>query len=873
VISVFLRHELRTRLRSGRFAAVAALYLIVCAMPPLALAVVAQRSRYFVGPAGFAASTLLIQPLATAVLAAIAAADSVTREREEGSLAVAALAPLSAFGYVMRRWLAVLAVITPVTLAPPLLACALASLTHHRFAALAEFLLPWCVRIAPVLVLFSALALAIGTIAGQTVLAVILGAMLFTVGLGFVNDLAARTHRHFDGLAAVVMPNQEGMERLRWAMNGWLPPELATEGGYDADNEAAKFAPATALPAAVAILLMGIVPRYLRRTRADIRPWHIPRDSPFRTILGMLNRIRTGLAPDGMADVADRIALVVAIALTVVVGALLVRRFDAFARVAGERYRAIGHGPAEMSANVVPAAIEADVSAIGAGAIRSVSVWTLRNSGSTAVGHLAFEVSPSMTATAVSASRGTATASRLWNRLGVDVTPALQPRESRQFHFTLEGTPGTYDFPFRGTFAEAYGRFRSATTAVDLVDLSRSWFDRSVSRTSLMVKAADVAPVPRYTPWKLEGEQITPDSAVRVHAHLPRIVTADACGSRGRGEFVSTCSIPFASYEVIGGAYEAADVAPGAMLLYFSAYAELIPLHARALASALRTAREAWPGAVEEGSVVFIEEPTPRTRVERWWEETIRMVGRAYALPERMLAQKEAVNASSVATSLITSGLARRRSMAPADERAFRAFVGAVAAIDTGSRKVRAVVPGTGAGAPMTEPLLARGEEGPQRISGVVAELEHRVGHDRLKGAITAFVNDASGPGTMAELIEIVGRRAGVDLHRYYSDYFTGTALPQLTLAEVSFRREGAEWVVAGALLNKGTGESFCPVVLRTAAGSMTQTIRIDSHMRVPFVFRSPAAPRALQLDPTHSTYRYAAVGTIDAVDEKGPDA
>jgi hypothetical protein len=851
-------------------------YVAVCAVPPLLLFLLAARARYFVGAQAFASGVMMVQPLATALFAGVAAIDALTRERDEGSFEITSLSRASAAGYVVRRWLAVVIIVVPVTLLPIVIAFGAASLAQHQAVPAAAFLLRWVVEIAPVILIFSALCLALGTISGRPAVAVIVLAVLFTAGLSIINDVAAHSHRHFGGLTGFVVPDSAQLQRLNWALRGWFTPDLPTEAGYDTRNEAAAAFPAIALPAAIACVLFAMTPLYVRRTRRDIQPWRIAANSPVRTLLATVHRIRTELAPDGMLGISDRLAAVVGLAICMTIAVLVVRRYDAYGRLASDAYDALRHGPAEMSAEVLPDSVEAQVGIAGA-EMHSQGSIVLRNRGGAAVTHLAFEVSPGIRVGAISLSRGTAAVARRWNRLGVDVTPPLAPGESRRLQFTLDGLPGSYRFPFRGTLEDSFPIFQRATTSVDLTDLSRSYFDRAVSGSRLTLRASDVAPVPRYTPWTEGDEENMPVSDVHIRLSFPPLLAADSCGSVGRGRITSTCRIPFAAYAVMGARYRTAAAGDAATLLYFEPHRDLIPLHSASLAKAIRLAREAWPAFVQHSHVLFVEVPTerPAPGADRWWDESIRMMGRAYALPERMLSRKKAVDPSAVAGSLIANILETQRPIAAPDVRAFRAFIETVVAAETGSRHVAAVIPGAGAGAPVTEPLLSTRDWriSPQRISGVVAELEYRAGHDRLKEGISDFVRASSRRGTTAELLDTIGRHAGIDLRRLYNDYFTGDALPQLTLSGVAVEKQESSWLISGRLVNQGTGESFCPIVLRTSSGSMTQTIRVDSHQAAPFRFVTTAAPHAVQLDPLKVCYRYAFVGSIDVVELKSSDS
>ena len=82
--------------------------------------------------------------------------------------------------------------------------------------------------------------------------------------------------------------------------------------------------------------------------------------------------------------------------------------------------------------------------------------------------------------------------------------------------------------------------------------------------------------------------------------------------------------------------------------------------------------------------------------------------------------------------------------------------------------------------------------------------------------------------------------------------------------------RAGAGWEARGTLRNEGTGESFCPVVLRTEHGTIRRVIRIDSAQAVPFVIPSQHVPRTLQLDPDKVCYRNARIGVVDSVEYRG---
>ena len=155
------------------------------------------------------------------------------------------------------------------------------------------------------------------------------------------------------------------------------------------------------------------------------------------------------------------------------------------------------------------------------------------------------------------------------------------------------------------------------------------------------------------------------------------------------------------------------------------------------------------------------------------------------------------------------------------------------------------------------------------RLERVLADIDYRIGTDRLVAGVEDFL--AAGPeaGTAKELLDAIGRRGGIDLDSYYENYFVGNALPKLTLAGVTFTRVADGWEARGSLKNEAGGEVLCPIVLRTAGGAVRTSLRVGAQSSTPFALRTQQEPRTLQLDPEKVVYRHAAVGVIESVDFK----
>src|SRR4051812_25382561 len=101
----FLAHESKLQLRSGRFRLLAVVYTIISVAPVAVPIVVSRQASYLLGSSMYAAMIDFLQPLTTAVLAAIFSIDAISREQQERSFQVVSLAPASSSGYALRRWL------------------------------------------------------------------------------------------------------------------------------------------------------------------------------------------------------------------------------------------------------------------------------------------------------------------------------------------------------------------------------------------------------------------------------------------------------------------------------------------------------------------------------------------------------------------------------------------------------------------------------------------------------------------------------------------------------------------------------------------------------------------------------------------------
>jgi hypothetical protein len=855
----FLAHEWTTQMRNVRFRLAAVAYAALAASPAVFVKIVAARADYIVGPATYATALMLFQPMLTTLFAGAVAIDAITREREESSFAVVSLAPLSAAGYVLRRWLAIAVLAAPVTMLPQLIGAALAAHAQQSVAGLTPFAWTWLLQILPVLLAVSATMLALGTITGRPVLAILAFAAALPLALGTLQDLLAYAHRRIDGPGRFFAFDETAIQQLVWTVRGFWSLPVATEAGWPVEAAFDAMIPGTLLACAASLVLLGIAPAFLRRTKRDIRPWRIREDHPLRTFLRTLNRIREEYTLDAGRQRADVLLFVAALLIAAGAFTKLLARESHFATLAAQRYAAeTGTEPRAMSDALVvrSARIEGTLGR----EVRTRTTLVIENRGPGAESHLAFTLHPALDVECGDPSRRFTT--RAWDHVGIELPHPIEPRATLTLKCTVTGTPDAIDFALlgHGTFKDLYNRYRRATTTVELSDLSRSRIVPAATRDRMLLDASEFTLVPRYA---------TPNEpATEIETNLrTTLLAADSCGSTGR-ELRNRCTLPLGSYVVAAARMRAMALTPSTTLLHLDRHASLARTHASALAEAVAMAGRAWPGIMDARTVV-VERPTDPGERMPWRDEPtgIRSSGMLHLVPEFMFIRREPMTPGAVAASMVSSALLARRPVAAKEQFFFARFYeeAARARLGGGSRDA------TVSRVRSTDPLLAMdsGIASQVRLRALLADLEYRVGADRVAAGVADFIA-MRGEGNARQLVDAIAKRADADLDRFYRDYFTGEALPQLTFENVTFARTPNGWEARGTLRNEGTGEVFCPLVLRTEHGAIRRVIRVDSAQAVPFAIPAQHVPRALQLDPDRVCYRVARIGLVDSVEYRG---
>ncbi len=891
VLAAFISHEVTTQVRSARFKILALAYVVLASAPAVAIYLASRKLGYVLDGGAYAWALRLLQPTLTALFATVLAVDAIIREREEGSFSVISLAPLSASGYVFRRWIALLAIAVPITILPALIGGGLVAHAERSMPSVAPLAWEWLLHVVPPLLVMSALMLALGTITGRTILAILAFGAAMTFGLGFLQDGLSYAHRHLEGPGDLIGFDPMILQRMVWTVRGWWHFDPPTAAGYPIEEELDVLLPRSALIVAFTIFFLCIAPAFLRRTRPDIKPWRIRDDHPLRTMLRGLNRIRENYRPDVGLQPSDRAVMIFGVLAAIGCIALLLNRESRYIALASERYVAeSAKEPRQMSVTLVPRSIRVEGDA--GRTFRTRTTFAIENRGSRPEHHLGFALHRGLEIRNVTATCGRTSITRKWERVGIDLESPIAPNGTCTVTIDVEGQPDAIVFNLRGRgrFGSRYRRWERATTAMDLSDLSRSTFTPAATRQRLVLAASDFAPVPRYTPWRLDPTHVSAErdtnsfiaegvatvSDIHLSLRLPEGFTAvDSCGAVSTKRIESRCRFAFTDLRITAARFKTMPVGR-ATLVHLQPHDELARIHGPAMAEALAIAERAWPGLNISANAVFVEKPITADGDRPSYYQPlhggpIEASGAMYSIAEWLFIRREPLKPTLIGGAIITSNLRSRRLVDPKERAFFMAFFGEVARSRLGAGETRTATAGGKGPRPSTDPLrhLYRPTEALDRLRGVVVDLEYRVGADRIVEGVNEFVA-AGGTGTAKELLDIIGRHANVNLDNMYRDYFAGEALPKLTIEDATFVRDGKRWTVRGFVHNLATGEALCPVVLRTQFGSARQTILVGANERVPFTLTTEYEPRTLQLDPDKVVYRHAAVGTVDSIDYEG---
>ncbi len=908
VTAAFVVHEIRTQGRSLRFRVLAGAYVLAGAFPAALIYARHQGARITVGGATYAAEVFDLLPVLTAVVALLISIDAVTREQDEGSWSTASLAGMSSAGYLLRRWLALQAVLVPLT-AVPVVAAGVATAValgpaNVRLGPLAG---PWLMHVVPIALAHSALGLGLGTIAGGMLNALLLGGVVLWLVPSLINLVLAYFGIHLyggwleSGWFSVATRRITASFRTTDPWSALFPLEVS-ESPWDWRVAGEQYLALAALPVALSAAALGFAVRHLRRTRPDVRPLRVRPDHPLRNFLLIVARLRERYTADPRPSRADLAALGLALLIAVGGLALLVERAGRYQRLGAVRFAMEAEGkPDSTSSEIVPGRWRLE-GRLGPGREIALTVTAeMRNQGTKPDGHLAFTLNPHIRVESATAGEGTLKLSRRWDRLAVDVSPPIPPGGSRQLRFRLRGEPGedhffTANMAYWG-FHKTFGDHLHARFPRDLADLSKAYHVPAISPRRIELQAADLAPVPRYQTWKMYADEENPNilqmppevffPSAELALDLaapPGVLVADACGgfvSPSRpGRLVSHCRLAVSDLTVAGGRYLELPRtgSSGATVAVFPFHAALGALHLGFLAQGTSRLDEAWPGMGDLRQTVVMEWPSDEAfdldggaaSLARRWDDPgrsrIAVQGELVRMTESDLVRTATLKPDALVAELVAGRLARRRPAVAEDALLVRMLLRnlvlqRLGTVPDGGAAVMGVRTGTEAMVSIPPPSSSFSlNYWNNRFPALVTVLRYRIGEEALRGAVEDVLSRTGAkPLTRDELYAAIEKRSEVPIHRMIEDFLVQGYLPQPILDGVEFHRSGGAadgWRVTGRMLNRTQGEALCKVVLSTDLDRLETAVRADHDQPGAFSFSTPRRPQAVLLDPDRECHR-----------------
>lgn len=919
--------ELRSQTRCLRGGSVALVLPILGSVPAATAWLRRGDWGWVASGAAYAAVTLVVLVPLAALVATLVGADAAVREREEGSWFTHATTPVATCVYLGARWLAVLGVLLPLSLVPLASTGALAGTAGVAILP-GHLWWGWVLQVAPVVVGCCALGFGAATILGNATGGVVVALLSGGALLATINRLLDTSGLHFEGPAAWIGLSQTEFLVSRVLERDPRGPGLAFP---------ATVAPPDWLVASDQMLAVGVLPFtyglavlalavvFQRRTRRHVGPTQRHPDHPLRSLLGWCEGVWERYAPDARLTHLDRASA--ALGFVLLGGGVLVVGLRGRAFLAeGRDHATVLEGAATMSPDLIAQDWRIE-GAVGVTGPRSLSLevsGSLHNRGAKPQPTAVFELNPGVRLARVSSSRGMAVARRGGAVVEIDLSPAIEPGETRGLEFVLAGRPGDVVFPIGEARLGPTLRRLSEGHNPDRIDIARSWLRPAISPTRVHLRATDLTPVPRYAGAGSDGRAVVGlDLRPRVAVTLalegpPGLFLADSCGNTARPagagvELVGTCELSLDALVVAGGGgLVTLPREPGdPVLAVFPAHQDLGREYLGVVRVARELVRAAWPGLAEIGGAVLLEWPDggalEADRLLSWglffFSDSVvdpdwpRPANRLVFLPEFELVQPESVRfgrrePERLAADLLAKAILARRPLAAGDALFLEQFVVRLAEVELGLGPAAGAVVGpidTGLATFTVAPAEAASVVAPyyrHRLPGLVVALRQRVGSGALRAAVDE-VFARSGELTAAELLgALAAQSADPGLGRFLTDQVLGAELAQVSLeaARVGRRRVGAGrvgsatggrggWVVEVDLRNDGTGLAECRVVVTTDGAVGEAMVAVEAGSSHTATFETADRPQVVVLDPDATCHRYRAAVTRERLNLEGEHA
>lgn len=878
-------HEYRSQFRSLRFRVISLIYLAANSAPLLILRANREKLEFHFCSGGFAGITQITISLTTVIIAFLVSAEVLAREREEGSLSVLGIAPVSNTSYVLLRLCGVVSVLIPLSFLPVLINMGIALSSGIGKLEPALFFIPWLFKVCPLMLAGSLAGVGLGTLTGGVVSSALTGLFLFLFGgslVGYALGLFGRT-----------LPDPDYAIRDLFNLGPVVGEIMDENSSYLGEISDAPLDPrvyATDVLPLLApwlgggVFLFSLAVPFLRRTKPDVRVWTVPETHPLRSYVKAINRFREHFSPEPALAGVDKVVLVAGI-LCAFSGTALVLLKDAEARaLAFERLRVEKSGePAPTSTVVVPVSYRIEGEVKTDGAARFETRFKIKNTGKKEEKAASFVLNEFYSIQSIRVDGKETPFQRALNRLSVEFTEPLPAGASREVDFQYEGRPMEARFPLpeedmNGNPISFARSIASIETGRDVVSFATTEFRRQVTARRVFLADSDLVPVLRYTTWKPDSSGFMPEERYK----FPFQYSMDI---RAPGGFLLVDSGGALSEQHDGSRLQTQLRAPTWRVALIGAPVVLTqpPMNVAAMAVLpahtrfVKKAFERFADAEKAGDGILIpgENPFHEMVIVDWpvrmqlsvfpsWDELqgffdAQSEGKVCLVNERVF-RARSFSSEFLAVPILQDYFLSRRLLDPSQLDFFRNwFFWYFFRRIRPDRTWSCVISNDNIEAFSHDTLFKAGNRWGDRIKSryVLSSLMNQTGGNALLQGMQKFLlSDSGEPGTAKEMFREIGEAAGEDLSTFYTEYVEGTALPKLELGPSKVSQTADGWEIEAIVKNEGTGHVRCPLEIQTTAGAVETMAEVGPKQEVTVKIPVKDRPRALLLDPTEKVYR-----------------
>lgn len=885
-------HEYRSQIRSLRFRVIALLYLAINAAPLVMLRSTITKVDYPVlfCEGTYAAYTQVVMSVTSLLAAFLISSEALSREREDESLIVLGIAPVTNASYSLLRLAGVLSVLVPLSILALLLNMGITISAGISRLDLWLFLVPWLVKVLPLIVTSTMAGIGLGTFTGGVVSSALTGLFLLIFGGSLVGYIL--------GHAGKTLPGADFTLHALFNTGPLIAQTLAEDEEIYGYATAISDAPIDwrvycadilvhILPwLGCGIFLFSLTVPYLRRTRPDIATLKVSQSHPLRSYVKTLNRMRQHFSPESGLAVTDKLVLLAGFLCLVAGPAYLLSVDSQFTALAFDRLKVERSGePLPTERTLAPEVYRISGEVKPDHSAHFETTLTVSNTGQRPLTGAAFVLNQFYNIRSIRMNGAPCSYKRAFDRLSVVFPAPLLFRQSAEIRFEYDGCPMTVDFPLRqehedGTPISFVGSMFPVESHREPVSFARTELERDLTARRIFLADSDLIPVVRYTTWKMQTNGFIKDEEY----HVPFRYTLDVRGPAGMLLAESSGSVsegadhprlqaqqqtPVWRVALLGAPVEKVHLPLNVATM------AVLPPHAATAAKTL----EGFGGAINtaDGILSPNENPFHKMVILDWpmrmrlsvypsgdelqgfWS-LVQAEGNVCLLSETVFHEKE-FHTELMAVPMLQNYFLSQRLLNPAQFKFFRNwFLYYFLRRIHPERTWTCVLSSSDDQKNFSDDRLL---DGPKRFQDskaryILMSLINRVGGNALLEGMRKFLlKKDAGPGTAKEMFDDIGAAAKDDLSDFYGDYIAGKDLPILEFGKTDVEKIAEGWKIKATVKNEGTGHARFPFEIQTEAGSVERSGEIGPKQEITVEAVVKDRPRLLLLDPAEKAFRY----------------